>query len=209
MDISIEKGYGQDYISERQDLVEQIRQGLDPNQPSYDFFMAPALGAWEQGVRRFEGGDYRGALASFEAAKDHHGKPSSVLESWIGLSYQSLEHNDLAIQHFTKAIEIKDEAADRVNRGLSYLFVSQFSLAIQDAKIALSMPPHVEEGYHTEVEANSLLASSYQEQGDYQLAYVHAEAALISAMANDYQIEDVSVLVEHRDLVKSLAEKQN
>ena len=71
------------------------------------------------------------------------------------------------------------------------------------------MTPHVEEGYHSDVEANSLLASSYLEQGDYQLAYVHAEAALSGAIANDYAIEDVSVMVEHRDSIKSLADTGN
>ena len=100
------------------------------------------------------------------------------------MSYQSLDQHARAIAHFTRAIEIKDSAIDRVNRGLSYLLSTRCSLAIADAEIALSMPPYEEKGYHSESEANSVLAGCYTVEGDYKLAYVHAEAALNVAITD-------------------------
>ena len=207
--ISIEQGYKREMISEREGLVEQIRQTLDPNQGDIDFFIAAALEAWVQGVELFEEGNYRTAIRSFETARKHHGKPSTVIESWIGLSYQSLGELNQAIAHFTKAIEIKDSAIDRLNRGASYLLTTQCTHGIGDAEIALSMPAYEEAGYHSHAEANSLLASCYMEEGEFKLASVFAEAALSGAIANGYPVGDIEALMESRDFAKALADAEN
>ena len=136
MSISVEQDYKREMISDREALVEQIRQALHPDQDDVDFFMAAALEAWTQGVELFEEGDYWAAIRSFETARSHHGKSSTVIESWIGLSYQSLEQHNQAIAAFTKAIEIRDSAIDRLNRGLSYLLNGHCLHAIDDAEIA-------------------------------------------------------------------------
>ena len=120
-----------------------------------------------------------------------------------------MDQHDQAIPHFTKAIEIKDSAIDRMNRGLSYLWSTRCSQAIEDAEIALSMPLYEEEGYHSESEANSVLTACYTDEGDYKLAYAQAEAALNVAITNGYAIDEFALLVETRDLVKSLADSQN
>ena len=70
------------------------------------------------------------------------------------------------------------------------------------------MPPHEEDGYHSEVEANSVLASCYLEASDYRSAYVHAESALSGAIAHGYPTGDIDSLIEARDLAKSLADSQ-
>ena len=209
LSISIEQGYKKAMLSKRRALVEQIRQALHPNQGDVDFFIAAALEDWVRGVEQFEEGNYQAAIQSFETAREHHGKPSTVIESWIGLSYQSLEQHNPAITHFTAAIKIRDSAIDRLKRGLSYLFIAQCSDAIVDAEITLSMPAYEEVGYHSHPEANSLLASCYMEKGKFKLASVFAEAALSGAIANGYPVGDIEALMESRDLAQALTDTEN
>ena len=209
LSISVEQFYKREMISDREALVEQIRQALQPDQGEVDFFIAAALEAWVQGVELFEKGDYRAAIQTFEKARNHHGKPSTVIESWIGSSYQSLEQHNQAIAAFTKAIETRDSAIDRLNRGLSHTLIGDCLPAIDDAEIALSIPVYEESGYHSFTEANSLLASCYMEEKNFKLASVFAEAALSGAVANGYPVSDIEALMESRDLARSLAATEN
>ena len=206
--ISIENEYENDVISEREAMAEQIRQSLDPNQPYTEFFIGTALIAYEQGMEKFGQGDYQAAIQNFGEARDYHLKPSTVLESLIGLSYQYLEEYDLSILHFTNAIDVDDNAVDRIHRSWSYLVTARYDQAIGDAKIALSMKPHVEKGYHTKAEANWVLADSHLGQGDYRAAYEYAEAVLNSAVANNYSSENIAALNEYRDLAESMVKTQ-
>ena len=68
LDISVENSYATELISERELLVEQVREGLGPSGPDFDFFLGPALAAWEQGIESFNRGHYREAIESFESA---------------------------------------------------------------------------------------------------------------------------------------------
>ena len=209
LEISTANDYEKEYISDRELLVDQMREGLDPSKPHFDFFLLPAMAAYEHGVEKFNEGNYREAIQSFEAAQDHHGKLSTVLESWLGLSYQSLEKHDQAITHFTKAIEIKDSAVDRLNRGISYMLTDRCPHAIDDAKESFSLPPHLEPGYHSEVEANSVLAECHASAGNYRLANVHAEAALNGAISHNYPADQIALLLDSRDYIRSLDDAQN
>ena len=190
-------------------MAEQIRGALDQNGAELDFFVGPALDAWEQGMELFHRGSYQKAIDSFESARERHGKPSSVLDSWLGLSFQSLDEHDTAIAHFTRSIEIRDSAVDRMNRSASYMATDRCPRAVEDARAALSLPPHKEAGYHSEVEANSVVASCLMEAGEYRLAYVHAESALSGAISHGYPTEDIDLLIEFRDIAKSWADTEN
>ena len=208
LQISIENKYENELISEREAIVAQIRPGLDPNQPFIEFFVGRALIAYEQGIEKFGQGDYQSAIQSFEDARDYHLNPSSVLENWIGMSYQSLEEHDLAILHFTSAIDVEDSPIDRINRSWSYWITARYDQAIQDAKVALSMKPHLEQRYHTEAEANWVLAVSHLDQGDYRAAYEYADVALNSAVSSNYSSEDIAALMESRGLAESMVRTQ-
>ena len=70
------------------------------------------------------------------------------------------------------------------------------------------MPTYEEDGYHSKVEANSVLAGCYLVAGDYRSAHVHAESALSGAIAHGYPTGDIESLIEPRDLAKSLADSQ-
>lgn len=207
LSIAVESGYGDDEVSNIELTIEEIRLSMDPDQPYQEFFVGPAMTASDRGEELFEHGQYEAALKSFKDAQEYHGKPSSVLESWIGLSYQALEQHDLAIVHFTNSIGIDDGPIDRANRGISYSQNGQCGRAIKDAEIVLSMEPYTEPNYHSDVEAHLVLAICRVEQGDYLTAYEHTERALSIARANNFAEEEVAAYADIRDEYMSIAEQ--
>ena len=131
-------------------------------------------------------GDYHGAIQAYQSAQIQHGKPSSILESLIGTAYKFLGNHQLAIDHFTKAIEIEDNPVDRTNRAQSYIGTGQCPLAIHDAKQALDMKPESTDGLHSYVEAHVVLGNCSLASGDNAQAIKHAKAALPLMKKNNY-----------------------
>ena len=124
----------------------------------------------------------------------HHGKPSSVLESWTGVAFQSLGDHDQAIIHFTKAIEIEDSAANRVNRATSYLETERCDLAINDAHQALGMTPQYTEGSHTDAEAYIILSTCHIVGGDLIRGVVHLKTAVELAEEHGYADDMIAAI---------------
>ena len=151
-----------------------------------DSFSGQAATEFEKGKDLLKQENYHAALQAFQAAQVHHGKPSSVLENQIGMAFRRLDDHQQAIDHFTKAIEIKDNPVGRVNRSLSYIETSQCPLTFQDAKRALDMEPKSAEGFHTHAEAHAALSTCHLMTGDNANAIEHAKAALSLMEENNY-----------------------
>lgn len=167
-----------------------------------EWFFGKTLAAVEKGRELYELGQYEAAISAFEEAKQRRGKPSDVIESWLGLSYDGLGRYDLAIQHHGNAIAINDDAINRVNRSISYFENDQCDLATVDAKAALTKAPEATEGYHTDVEANWVLAVCYYDHGEYLLALQHADASLSGAGEHGYPDMEIKDMNELRDVIK-------
>ena len=155
-----------------------------------EWLFGQAATEFNRGKELFYQADYHGALQAFQSAQIHHGKPSSVLENLIGTAFQSLGDHQQAIHHFTKAIEIEDEPADRLNRASSYIETDQCPLAIHDAQRALDMKPESTDGYHTDAEAHGVFSTCHLTSGDNAQAIEHAEAALTLMEENKYSAEE-------------------
>lgn len=170
---------------------------------STGWIFGAAADAYARGQEQFSNGEYEAAIASFKEAKRRLGKPSDVLESRIGVSYDALERYDIAIVHHSNAIAISDDAVNRVNRAISYFNNSQCDLAIIDAKGALGKEHTSGEGYSTDAEANFVLAWCYSVQGKYLQALQHADAGI--AIANDYQYAEyyIAIMTGLRDGIRS------
>ena len=167
-------------------------------------FKEQASAALQRGKKLFKEGEYEASAIAFKEAQEHHGKPSAVLESLIGSSYSALQLHDLAIQHRSNSIAIKDRAGQRTNRALSYLANGQCEPAVADAQIALSMEPEREENFHTDVEANYILAACYhQAEGDHHLALQHIEASLAIAKEHQNPQAKLTYLAELRDAIQT------
>ena len=154
-----------------------------------DWFLGQAATELEKGKELFRQEDYHGALQAFQSAQIHHGKPSSVLETQMGTAFQQLDDHQQAIDHFTKAIEIKDNPTGRINRALSYIATGQCTLTFQDTKRALDMDPESADGFHTNAEAHAALSTCHQTSGDNASAIEHAKAALSLMEENNYSAE--------------------
>ena len=166
-----------------QGQVQSIEVGGD------DSFSGQAATEFEKGKELFQQENYHGALQAFQSAKVHHGKPSSVLETQIGMVFRRLDDHEQAIDHFTKAIRIKDNPIGRVNRALSYIETSQCPLTFQDGKRALDMEPESADGFHTHTEAHAALSACHLTSGDGASAIEHAKAALALMEENHYSAE--------------------
>ena len=157
-----------------------------------EYFLGRTQIALERAIEQFEAGEFQAAVASFKEAQRYHGKPSAVLENRIGLAYIFWQVYDLAIEHFSNAIAIRDNALDRVNRSTTYLEQSQCGMAITDAKAALTMEPETAPGFHTDVEANVVLANCHEYYGDYMAALQHLEAGI--AIGEEHHYEEATLM---------------
>ena len=141
-----------------------------------EFFLGRASAAVEEGQDLFNAGEYEAAIESFKQAQRHHGKPSGVLENRIALAYDELGMVDLAIEHYSNSIAIKNEVTDWVNRAQSYIEIDRCDLAVEDAKTALALEPVSGPGYHTDVEANIVLYLCYFIDDNMTAALQHVDA---------------------------------
>ena len=154
-----------------------------------DSFFGQAATEFEKGKELLQQENYHGALQALQSAQVHHGKPSSVLETQIGMAFRRLDDHQQAIDHFTKAIEIKDNPVGRVNRAHSYIETSQCPLTFQDSKRALDMEPESADGFNTHAEAHAALSTCHLTSGDNASAIEHAKAALSLMEENNYSAE--------------------
>ena len=170
-----------------------------------EYFSGLAYEAMTRGNAQMASGDFPAALRSYKEAQKHHDRPSSVIQNRIGTAYSNLEVYPQAIRHFSNAIDAidaNDQALDRVNRANSYAFNGNCGPAIQDAKVALTQEGEGGPGFHTDAEANIVLAFCYAEQGEWTAVLQHAEAALGFATEHNYAPAVLASLVAMRDDAK-------
>ena len=169
---------------------------------STEWLFGAASDAYDKGQEQFSNGEYEAAIASFKEAQRHRGKPSEVLESWIGLAYDALGQYNIAIVHHSNAIYINDDAVNRTNRALSYIDNAQCEPAISDAQAALAKKPATGEGYSTDAEANLALALCCYEQSKYLQALQHADAAIAISEDHQYPASEIAVTTELREAIR-------
>ena len=169
-----------------------------------EWFSGETAAALGRAKEAFGEGKYQEALEGFLETQRLHGEPSANLQNWIGSSYYALGNREAAIEHFTNALLVEDKPTYRVNRGRQYMATRQCPLAIKDAKAALTMEPQEEEGFHTDVQANDILASCYAQQGEYLLALQHAEATLEIANDNNYSETELETINLTRESIQAV-----
>ena len=168
------------------------------------WFWGETMQPLQNAKQAFDEGKYQDALEGFLEAQHLYGKPSSVLQNRIGMSYQFLGQHDQAIQHLTNALEIENNAVNWLNRGYLYAATNQCSLAVEDAKAALAIKPTTEDGLHTDVDANIILAQCYVKGGKYLAALQHADAAYLLATGHNYPAEDIDPINNYRETIQQV-----
>ena len=114
-----------------------------------------------------------------------------------GAAYTAYGLADHALDSYSFAIARNDTAGARVSRAFTYWEHGQCTSAIQDAEHALALEPEQEPGYHSNVEANVVLALCHYNAGNRTKALRHIESALKGAEDSGYQpneIRDFTIL---------------
>ena len=157
------------------------------------------LTEFEKGRAYYDAGEYQAAIDTFKQALELHGSPSSTMENWLGLSYEALGEYEAAIVHLSNAIDIERDALNLFNRAATYRDMNQCDAAIADAQGALALEPVVDPGWHSDAEANVVLADCYAMTGERLMALQHAEAAIRIAEGNGYSEAGLEGIKELKD----------
>ena len=182
-----------------------IREVLKGTIPPEDLVFEPALTHIKTGADFLEQGDYKAALASFLTAQEKHGTRSGDIQVWIGHAYSAMGDHENAIKHYTKAVETRDNALRRINRGNEYANQGQCPEANRDAEAALGMEAYTTPGFHTDTEAHWILGICLLEQGNHRNALFHMDQAVTIARASGYTSEDISTMSEVQEITRQLA----
>ena len=122
------------------------------------------------------------------------------------MEYQFLGEHEQAISHFGNSIRIEDTSVNRINRMLSYYALDECDNAIIDAKAALELEAKFTVGYHTDVEANYILATCNFWNDQYWLSLQYIDAAIALAKENQYEEERIVSTEEEREIILSFLE---
>ena len=118
----------------------------------------------------------------------------AVTHVMIGDGQSSNEKYTEAIGHYSKAIALTDTAEARVGRASAYWSIEDCTTAIADSHQALALSPVRWPQYHSDAEANTILAICYYRKGELQPALQHADAGQQIMRENGYPPEDIEAL---------------
>ncbi len=199
---------------ERIDKFKQLRVNIaaiaQGEQYLEDFFGGFVSLDYQEGVKFFEEGRYEEAISVLESARQAHGKESSRILNRLARSYSGLGDDVTAIKYFTRAIEVRDNAFNRVWRALGYFWQWDYENAYPDAEQALTFDPNVEPGFHTSVEASWITANCQGASGYIEEALADLEVAIRLARESDYPDLRVSHMQEvYQGALDQMARKES
>ena len=181
-------------IEEIRDNREAVQLILESKAWPEDLFSEPVFATIEAASQLYEIGQYSEAVAKFKEAQTQHRTPSGYIETAIGDSYSALGQHDKAIEHYTAALGIRDDAHHRALRAIEYSISHRCAEAISDAEAALAMNPYSEPGYHTSAEAHWTLAICQMANSNEAAALRHLEQATGIARDHGYTEEDIAAI---------------
>ncbi len=166
----------------------------------------PAL-ALERGLVAFRQGRYREAPDYFQEARHLKGTPTSrVTQNWLRNAHSGLGNHDAALQSITAALELEDNAKDRVSRGTVLMDKGDCPGATKDARAALDLEPATAQGLHTHAEAHVILANCHGPERDLPTALEHAEEAWTIARAHGYADNPLQAIRQQRESIRAALE---
>ena len=146
------------------------------------------------------GGDViRGGIhlqTALELAEEHRYADDEIATIHVRIAeaqYLNEQYTE-AIEHFSKAIALNDTAVARVGRASAYWKIADCMTAIADGDQALALPPVTWPQYHSDAEANIILAVCYYQRGELQRALQHADAAQQIMQEHGYPAENIETL---------------
>ena len=133
---------------------------------------------------------------ALELAEEHGYADDEIVAIYVAIGegqYSNAQYTE-AIGHYSKAIALTDTAEARVGRASAYWSIEDCTTAIADSHQALALSPVRWPQYHTDAEANTMLAICYYRRGELQPALQYADAAKQIMREHGYAAEDIEAL---------------
>ncbi len=118
---------------------------------------------YQDGLRQFEAGDYKSAIANFDKAIQIDPKREKAYNN-RGKAYYKMGQYESAIQDYDQTVQLNPQNAQAFNdRGLAYSSSGNQQKAIDDYTKAINLKPDLADAY-------SNRAQAYKTQGNYKSA---------------------------------------
>jgi len=121
---------------------KEFKQALEINKDSKEAYL-------QLGRLYLRTGDWDSAVKNFEEDLKRPGtvEPHRVY-NWLALSYYNQGDHDQAERQWLKALELKDNAAIRLNLALAYKDEERFDLAMESLKKAVDLKPEFPQAHY-------------------------------------------------------------
>ena len=157
---------------------------------------AQAEATLKEGIELAKAGQLHEALYQLKRAQELFSGASAETETRMGFIHEELNNYAEALKHHSNAVRLEDNAHNRLNRATTLMEANDLNAAAADATAALERRTETSPGYHSEAEANWILAIFEQEEGNLADALEHAQTARSVAGANGYAKEQTEELDE-------------
>ena len=129
-------------VEDLENAEQEYKQALEINKDSKEAFR-------QLGRLYMRTGDWDKAVKNFEEDLKRPGtiEPHRVY-NWLALSYYNQENYDQAERQWLKALELKDNAAIRLNLALAYKDQERFDLAMESLKKAVFLNPEFPQAHY-------------------------------------------------------------
>ena len=158
-----------------------------------------------EGDQLYAAGEFAEALLKYQAAQEAADKPMQVIKSWIGHSYRALGDLQQASLYFGRAVELRDNAADRTSLAIVYRDTNQCPDAVRESHAVLEMDAEATNGFHPYVEVHLILASCLTRTADYDSALEHVDKALWIAKESGVRRERLNQIAFQRGDIEAVA----
>lgn len=200
----------------RQERIDQIvSQGTDIESIASglmyveDYLSVYASRDVTRGLEFLERGVYPEAILAFESAQDWNWMPSGYIFHLLGASYSAQGDHQNAILNYSLALDVRDDAYNRVFRAGEHLLYEECGPATADGLAALALPPYVEPGFHTSSDASFTVGYCMGLGGQLVESLVYLEESISLAQRNSYTAEGVQAMVDVYDEVLELSQTPN
>lgn len=112
--------------------------------------------------------------------------------STTGTAFYIARNYRNAIDYYSQAIDLDDNASTREDRAWAYLELPNCGRASADARAALQMPEISWVGYHSSANAHRILALCHVDNSEWELALDHANAALRLMREHGYDPDTIA-----------------
>ena len=100
----------------------------------------------------------------------------------------------MALRYFSEAIDLRDDAFNRSYRAKEFFGLDDCENSMGDSKVVLTQEPYAEPGFHTLVDAWTVMGICQIRAGQYKSGILHLEKAKELACPSGYPAHEIEYL---------------